>query len=152
VCVQILIARNIGFIRRLTADHLDASNQDSAASARVCLHFFQVLSNIVDEVCEGLDDLLPLIDDIAWQHDDDDALQDGALQASLGLRHRQVVCVCCTRRPRRRLSHASVMIPVPCHCVHVIPPCGGAGCAGREVERLPFSMVRGCCAWVDTAH
>ena len=93
MCVQILIARNIGFIRRLTADHLDASNQDSAASARVCLHFFQVLSNIVDEVCEGLDDLLPLIDDIAWQHDDDDALQDGALQASLGLRHRQVVCV-----------------------------------------------------------
>ena len=90
---QVLLAGHIGLIRRLAADHSDASNPDSAS---VRLHFFQVLSIIVDEVCEGLDDLLSLVGDMASENDDDDALQDSALQASLGLQHRQVVCVAAT--------------------------------------------------------
>ena len=85
---QVLLAGHIGLIRRLAADHSDASNPDSAS---VRLHFFQVLSIIVDEVCEGLDDLLSLVGDMASENNDDDALQDSALQASLGLQHRQVV-------------------------------------------------------------
>lgn len=88
---QVLLAGHIGLLRRFAADHSDTSNPDTAS---VRLHFFHVLSRIADDVCEGLDDLLSLIDFMASEHDDDDVLQDGALQASLGLQHRQVVCVC----------------------------------------------------------
>ena len=90
VCLQVVVAGHIDFVTDVAAGHYGASVTEPE-SANVCLHFLDILCDVVDLLCEGLDDLLSLIDGMASEHDNDEDVQDGALQATLGLQHRQVV-------------------------------------------------------------
>ena len=101
VCLQVVVAGHIDFVTDVAAGHYGASVTEPE-SANVCLHFLDILCDVVDLLCEGLDDLLSLIDGMASEHDNDEGVQDGALQATLGLQHRQVGSDACRANSEQR--------------------------------------------------